>query len=235
MDTTDTTSKSTVRPQPQPQPAPRIPIALQNVFLQSNRGEEVHVPPPKRFASRIFHPIQLFRGIRPKQQRKQQQQQQQYKRNTKTATTTSPDRTTTATTTTTTTSGSTSNSSTSHSGDGDVNEAIIVEVVPTKKATTNQPQQPQPPQYQQDIVVVHPSTILKRDIALKVRRCVLVEKDNEKLFTTTAALYVPLTHFCMIAFTYMDTTGHTSVVFGCHVTIARIFHDQIFGITNGVL
>jgi hypothetical protein len=45
--------------------SPRIPIALQHIFLQSNRGEEVHVPPPKKLASKIFHyatgPI---RGVR---------------------------------------------------------------------------------------------------------------------------------------------------------------------------
>ena len=38
-------------------------MALQHVFLQSNRGEEVHVPPPKNVASRIFRTL-TFRGGR---------------------------------------------------------------------------------------------------------------------------------------------------------------------------
>ncbi len=33
---------------------PRIPIALQNVFLSSNRGDEVLQPPPQNVASRTF-------------------------------------------------------------------------------------------------------------------------------------------------------------------------------------
>jgi hypothetical protein len=37
---------------------PRVPVALQAVFLASNRGDEVIKPPPQRVASRTFF---LFR------------------------------------------------------------------------------------------------------------------------------------------------------------------------------
>ena len=32
----------------------RIPRALQSVFLASNRGKEVHIPPPNNVASKVF-------------------------------------------------------------------------------------------------------------------------------------------------------------------------------------
>lgn len=39
----------------------RIPVALQAVFLASNRGEDVHQPPPGRVASRVFRGLGLFK------------------------------------------------------------------------------------------------------------------------------------------------------------------------------
>ena len=51
---------SSTTPSTQPDTVPRIPYALQNIFLKSNRGEDVHVPPPK-LASRIFRRL-TFRG-----------------------------------------------------------------------------------------------------------------------------------------------------------------------------
>ena len=35
----------------------RIPVALQHVFLSSNRGNDVHVPPPRQVSNKMF-----FRG-----------------------------------------------------------------------------------------------------------------------------------------------------------------------------
>ena len=35
-------------------PGKRIPVGVQAVFLASNRGEEVHKPPPDKSASRVF-------------------------------------------------------------------------------------------------------------------------------------------------------------------------------------
>ena len=40
----------------------RIPVALQAVFLASNRGQEVHTPPPGRLVNRVF----VFRGNGPR-------------------------------------------------------------------------------------------------------------------------------------------------------------------------
>ena len=39
----------------------RIPVTLQNVFLASNRGKEVHKPPPGNIASRTFSRLLSFR------------------------------------------------------------------------------------------------------------------------------------------------------------------------------
>lgn len=38
----------------------RIPFTLQAVFLASNRGNEVHKPPPERVASKVFFRNWLF-------------------------------------------------------------------------------------------------------------------------------------------------------------------------------
>jgi hypothetical protein len=38
----------------------RIPVALQAVFLASNRGKEVHKPPPEKAANKVFFRNWLF-------------------------------------------------------------------------------------------------------------------------------------------------------------------------------
>jgi hypothetical protein len=42
----------------------RIPLGLQAVFLASNRGKEVHMPPPEKAASKTFTRNWLFQGLR---------------------------------------------------------------------------------------------------------------------------------------------------------------------------
>lgn len=42
------------------QKSSRIPLALQAVFLASNRGNEVHQPPPDKSASKVFFGNWLF-------------------------------------------------------------------------------------------------------------------------------------------------------------------------------
>ena len=42
------------------QKSSRIPLALQAVFLASNRGKEVHQPPPDKSASKVFFGNWLF-------------------------------------------------------------------------------------------------------------------------------------------------------------------------------
>ena len=54
----------------------RIPLALQAVFLASNRGEEVHIPPPGKVANRIF-PIRSWFKKRREEKSKQQDQEQE--------------------------------------------------------------------------------------------------------------------------------------------------------------
>lgn len=44
----------------------RIPMALQNVFLESNQGKEVNKPPPEKFANKSYHPDQQKRYRAPK-------------------------------------------------------------------------------------------------------------------------------------------------------------------------
>jgi hypothetical protein len=41
----------------------RIPLALQAVFLASNRGNEVDRPPPERLASKTFFRAWMFKGL----------------------------------------------------------------------------------------------------------------------------------------------------------------------------
>lgn len=45
-----------------PERSERIPVELQAVFLASNRGEEVHTPPPNSIAFRYFSRRRVFWG-----------------------------------------------------------------------------------------------------------------------------------------------------------------------------
>ena len=46
------------------EPAPsRIPLALQAVFLASNRGKDVNKPPPEKAASKTFTRNWMFQGL----------------------------------------------------------------------------------------------------------------------------------------------------------------------------
>ena len=41
----------------------RVPVALQAVFLASNRGKEVHQPPPNSLANKLFRRKSLWQKI----------------------------------------------------------------------------------------------------------------------------------------------------------------------------
>mmetsp|Transcript_1201 Transcript_1201/g.2630 ORF Transcript_1201/g.2630 Transcript_1201/m.2630 type:complete len:275 (-) Transcript_1201:102-926(-) len=53
--TTSTANNAIPKPIPHVNSNPRIPLMLQAVMMQSNRGEEVHVPPPGLGAVQIFY------------------------------------------------------------------------------------------------------------------------------------------------------------------------------------
>ena len=48
----------------------RIPVALQAVFLASNRGKEVNEPPPGRIASKSFKTKSLWNRLSPRRKSK---------------------------------------------------------------------------------------------------------------------------------------------------------------------
>lgn len=41
----------------------RIPLSLQAVFLASNRGKDVHKPPPEKVATKTFTRNWMFQGL----------------------------------------------------------------------------------------------------------------------------------------------------------------------------
>lgn len=163
--------------------SPRIPVALQQVFLQSNRGEEVHVPPSKNMASRIFRTL-TFRGRRntnPKRNRNDARKNHPISSQT---TTTTLDHTTTNSSSSRSsdryddptfivevnTSTSSTTSSTSTSCDTNRNHHHNMESPPaatagTTKHTTNRSTSSK--QYE-DIVVVHPTTTIQKEVSLTV-------------------------------------------------------------------
>ena len=178
-----------------PTASPRIPLALQNIFLQSNRGEEVHVPPPKNIASRIFRTL-TFRGGRRHHTHMKPNKHRSLRRSMKhpiSVSSTNLDHTTTTTTTNSTGSSNGSHRSNRHDDDDD-DPTFIVEVnastssygssVSTSLDATNpnnnnnnKKQLALNPsnatdtgrskQYD-DIVVVHPSITIQKELSLTV-------------------------------------------------------------------
>ena len=175
-----------------PTVSPRIPLALQNIFLQSNRGEEVHVPPPKNIASRIFRTL-TCRGGRRHHTHMKPNKHRSLRRSMKHPISVSSTNLDHTTTTTTNSTGSSNGSHRSNRHDDDDDDpTFIVEVnastssygssVSTSLAATdpnnnNKKQLALNPstatdtgrskQYD-DIVVVHPSITIQKELSLTV-------------------------------------------------------------------
>ena len=177
-----------------PTASPRIPLALQNIFLQSNRGEEVHVPPPKNIASRIFRTL-TFRGGRRHHTHMKPNKHRSLRRSMKhpiSVSSTNLDHTTT-TTTNSTGSSNGSHRSNRHDDDDEDDPTFIVEVnastssygssVSTSLDATNSNNNNNKKQLElnpsnatdtgrskqyDDIVVVHPSITIQKELSLTV-------------------------------------------------------------------